>query len=197
MLGERKVGLAKTFCESIEKTLASQPSAAEKLRHTYKITPNLEDSVALRNVLQFATDIGFFATGVTWARGWPGRAWMYHFNEGNPWDGEWKGESGHVLDVAYLFQNYNEHLTDEQQAVAKAFAGDFITFMNGKTKWPIFENGKEGAMTYGPSSEGKCSAYVEQITSEVSGRKNTVFELAESIGMEELSAAWGNFLSGN
>ncbi len=122
---------------------------------------------------------------------------MYLFNEQNPWEGEWKGESGHVLDVAYMFQNYDEHLTQAQQAVAKAFAGDFISFMNGKTRWPEFESGKEGAMTYGPSGDGKCSEYVEGITSEKSGRKNTIFELAESVGMEDLSAAWGNFLSGN
>ncbi|KUJ23279.1 alpha/beta-hydrolase [Mollisia scopiformis] len=197
MLGPRKFGLARTFCDSIEKTFAAQPGAAEKLRHTYKITPDLSDSVALRNVLQFATDIGFFATGVTWARGWPGKAWMYHFNELNPWDGEWKGESGHVLDVAYLFQNFDEHLAQAEQAVAKQFAGDFINFMNGETRWPLFESGNEGAMTYGPSSDGKCSEYVEGITSEKSGRKNTIFELADSVGIEELSAAWGNFLSGN
>ncbi|KAF8864542.1 alpha/beta-hydrolase [Acephala macrosclerotiorum] len=197
MLGPRTIGIGKNFCSSIEKTLAAQPGAAQKLRHTYKITPDLEDSIALRNVLQFATDIGFFATGVTWARGWPGKAWMYHFNEPNPWDGEWKGESGHILDVAYLFQNYEEHLTQAQKNVGKQYAGDFISFMNGKTRWPVFEDGKEGAMTYGPSTESKSWEYVEGITSEKSGRKNTIFELAESVGIEELSAAWGNFLSGN
>ncbi|CZR51768.1 related to carboxylesterase [Phialocephala subalpina] len=197
MLGPRTIGIGKTFSESIEKTLAAQPGAAEKLRHTYKITPDLEDRIALRNVLQFATDIGFFATGVTWARGWPGKAWMYHFNEPNPWEGEWKGESGHVLDVAYLFQNYEEHLTQAQKSVSKQFLEDFISFMNGKTRWPAFGDGQEGAMTYGPSGDQKCWEYVEGITSEKSGRKNTIFALAESIGIEELSAAWGNFLSGN
>lgn len=197
MLGPRTIGIGKTFCGSIEKTLAAQPGAAEKLRDAYKITPDLEDLIALRNVLQFATDIGFFATGVTWARGWPGKAWMYHFNEPNPWDGEWKGESGHVLDIAYLFQNYEEHLTQAQKNVGKQYTGDFISFINGKTRWPAFGDEKEGAMTYGPSTEGRCWEYVESITSEKSGRKNTIFELAESVGIEELSAAWGNFLSGN
>ncbi|KAL5317254.1 hypothetical protein ACEPPN_014349 [Leptodophora sp. 'Broadleaf-Isolate-01'] len=196
MLGPKTVNIAKGFCSSIEKTLADYPAAAEKLRQAYQITPDLPDDVALRNVLQFSTDIGFYATALAFAQGWPGKAHVYHFNEPNPWEGQWKGEANHVLDVAFLFQNYNEHLEPEQIAVAVKFAEDVIKFVNGACDWKTFGEG-EGARTYGPSKDGICGDYVEGIAKDGSGRKNTIFELAKEIGLEPLSVAWGNFLTGN
>ncbi|KAH7336031.1 carboxylesterase-like protein [Rhexocercosporidium sp. MPI-PUGE-AT-0058] len=196
MLGPKTVSIAKGFCSSIGKTLADYPAAAEKLRHAYQITPDLADDVALRNVLQFSTDIGFYATALAFAQGWPGKARVYHFNEPNPWEGPWKGEAGHVLDIAFLFQNYNEHLEPEQKAVAVKFAEDVIKFANGACDWKAFNEG-EGARIYGPSRDGICGEYVEGIAQDGSGRKNIIFELAEEIGLEPLSAAWGNFLTGN
>lgn len=196
MLGPKTVNIAQGFRSSIDKTLAEYPDAAEKLRHAYQITPNLADDVALRNVLQFSTDIGFYATALAFAKGWSGRAHVYHFNEPNPWEGQWKGEVGHVLDIAFLFQNYNEHLELKAKGVAIKFAEDVIDFVNGACNWKPFGE-EEGARTYGPSKDGICGDYVQGIARDGSGRKNTIFELAEEIGLEPLSAAWGNFMTGN
>jgi hypothetical protein len=196
MLGPRTINIAKGFCDSIEKSLSSHPSGAEKLRNAYGITPELSDPVALRNVLQFATDIGFFAPAITFAQGWPGRSYLYHFNEGNPWDGQWKGDATHVLDIAYVFQNYNQDLEPPQKEVAVRFASDFIKFMNGKLECKPFQE-VEGALVYGPSANGNCAQYVEGIASEKSGRNDTILKLAMDIGLEDLAAAWGNFLQGN
>ncbi len=97
--------------------------------------------------------------------------------------------------MAYLFQNYNDFLDEAQRQVAVQFAGDFIKFMNGKVGWPAF-GAREGAQVYGPSGKGFNSEYVEGITASASGRKNTVYELAEDIGLDNLAGAWGAFLTG-
>lgn len=196
VLGPRTVNIAQSFCTSIDKSLAEHPSAAEKLRHAYKITPDLDDAIVLRNILQFATDICFLFPAITFAKGWPGKAHLYHFNEPNPWNGQWKGEATHVLDVAFLFQNFNEHLQPEQKAVAVKFAQDVIGFVNGKCEWKKFDTGVEGARTYGPSKDGVCGGYVDGVASEQSGRQKTIFELAEAVGVENLSATWSNFVQG-
>lgn len=192
MLGPRTVGVTKAFCDSAAKTLGADE---EKFRQVYGITPDLSDSAGLYSILQFATDIGFFAPAVAYAKGWPGKSYLYHFNEPNPWDGDWKGEAGHVLDVAYLFQNYNDHLDPAQKEVAVQFAGDFIKFINGKSGWAPFGS-KEGAQVYGPSGKGVSSEFVEGIASEKLGRRNTVYELSEKISLDLLTKVWTNFFTG-
>jgi hypothetical protein len=190
MLGPRVAGIGKPFCDSIHKTLGDQGT---KLLEAYGINPDLSDTDALYKILQFSTDISFFAPTITFAKGWPGKSYVYRFNEPNPWDGEWKGEAGHVFDCAYLFQNYNESLDTAQKDVAVRFAGDFIKFMNGKSAWAPFET-KEGAQVYGPSENGVSSEYVEGIASQKSGRRNTVYEL--DIPLDVLGAAWSAFFTG-
>ncbi len=165
MLGPRTAGVAKAFCDSIHKTLGGND---KKVLEAYNINADQSDKEGLYNILKFSTDISFFAPTVAFAQGWPGKSYVYHFNEGNPWDGEWKGEAVHVLDVAYLFQNYNEFLGEAQRQVAVTFAGDFIKFVNGK--WPTTSFGtKEGAQIYGPSGKGFTSEFVEGIATEKSG----------------------------
>jgi hypothetical protein len=190
MLGPRAAGIGKPFCDSIHKSLGEQGT---KLLEAYGINPDLSDTDALYKILQFSTDISFFAPTITFAKGWPGKSYVYRFNEPNPWDGEWKGEAGHVLDCAYLFQNYNESLDAAQKNVAVRFAGDLIKFMNGKSAWAPFET-KEGAQVYGPSGKGIFSEYVEGIASQKSGRRNTVYEL--DIPLDVLGGAWSAFFTG-
>jgi hypothetical protein len=192
MLGPRVTNVSKTFCESVNKTLGDN---GKKVLQAYDITSDLSDDEGLYRILKFCTDISFFAPAIALAKGWPGNAHVYHFNEPNPWDGAWKGEAGHVLDVAYLFQNYNDFLDEAQRQVAVQFAGDFIKFMNGKVGWPAF-GAKEGAQVYGPSGKGFTSDYVEGVAASASGRKNTVYELAKDIGLDNLAGAWGAFLTG-
>ncbi|KAK5239916.1 hypothetical protein LTR40_014164, partial [Exophiala xenobiotica] len=71
------------------------------------------------------------------AKAMSGRALLYHFNEPNPWDGPFKGESSHILDVAFLLQNFVEHLGAEQQKPSKKFGSDFIDFVNGEKPFDI------------------------------------------------------------
>jgi hypothetical protein len=192
MLGPRTAGVAKTFCNVVHKTPGD---AGEKLLQAYDINPNLSDDEGLYKILKFSTDINFFAPAIAIAKSWPGKSFVYHFNEPNPWDGMWKGEAGHVLDVAYLFQNYNDFLDEAQRQVAVTFAGDFIKFMNGKSAWATFRS-KEGAQVYGPSGKGLTSEFVEGVATEKSGRQRIIYELAEDVGLDALAGSWSAFFTG-
>jgi hypothetical protein len=198
MIISRKSGIAESFSKSISASLLQFPSTAEALLVAYNITPNMADTAALRNILYFATDIGFMAPALTFAQGWSGRSYLYHFNEANPWEGSWKGESSHILDVAFLFQNYNEFLSPAQKAVAVKFARDVIMFVNGMPPFPAFEVGREGAQTYGPSRDNTSEAceYVQGLCEGALESKSTILQLADEVGLDQLAAAWANFLTG-
>jgi carboxylesterase type B len=150
--------------------------------------------------LRFATEISFYAPALAFAKGWPqtkeNKFFLYHFNEGNPWEGRFKGEAGHILDVAFLFQNFNEFLTDEQKAVAHAYAEDFINFVNGEDPWPPVEGGKIGARVYGPSSAGITAKYVASGNPEEVGRQEHVLKLGEMAGFDAILSVFENFFQG-
>lgn len=197
MVEPRLRNIASFFTSSLTSLPHSQ---AAKILSAYGITPNTPDAPALRAILRFATDIGFLAPTISLANGWSGAAYVYHFNEPNPWDGPWKGEASHILDVAFLFQNFSEFLEDEQKESARTFAADFIQFVNGNAPWQEWAWGK-GAKVYGPSDaeEGcKCQwiAYVKDRPTAATGRESTILQLAEGIPLDEIAAAWGAFLQG-
>lgn len=129
MLHDRLAGIDKSFITSTERSL-NDSVTRQKLLDGYGIaTPNAESSdTAVENVLHFAHDIGFYAPLISIASGWPNKSYVFHFNEPNPWEGRFKGVAGHILDVAFLYQNYNEFLEEAQQSSAKAFAKHFIDF---------------------------------------------------------------------
>jgi len=85
MLGPRIAGIAKTFCNIVHKTPGD---VGGKILQAYDINPSLSDKEGLYRILKFSTDINFFAPAIAIAKGWPGKAYVYHFNEPNPWDRE-------------------------------------------------------------------------------------------------------------
>jgi hypothetical protein len=195
MLHDRLVGMDKTFIASTERSL-SDSTTRRKLLEEYSIaTANTESSeTAVENVLHFAHDIGFYAPLVSIASGWPNKSYVLHFNEPNPWEGRFKGVAGHVLDVAFLYQNYNEFLDEAQQSSAKAFAKHFIDFVNGSEPFPAYTAGDGGAMVYGAGDERQ--KFVKSTRSEDYKRRSTIFKLAESSSLEELSGVWDGFMGG-
>ncbi|KAF2847588.1 carboxylesteras-like protein [Plenodomus tracheiphilus IPT5] len=199
-LDARKSNIAQAFIDSANKTLASHPEAAKQLISAFEITPETKDDDAVLSILRFASEIAFYAPARATAQGWPNtpenKFFLYHFNEGIPWEGRFQGEPGHILDVAYLFQNYNEHLGDEQLKVARAYGEDFIKFVNGEDPWPAVQDGKFSARVYGPSSEGNtCRWSGEGLPGHV-GRDERVLKLGESVGYDNVLAVFQNFLQG-
>lgn len=198
-LDARNPGIAQKFTDSVQKTLASQPEAAKELLSSYDITPTTSDDEALLLILRFASEISFYAPARAFAQGWPGKFFLYHFNEGIPWPGRFQGEAGHILDVAYLFQNYNDHLSHGQKKVAQVYAEDFIKFVNGEDPWPA--RGSEGgdemnARVYGPSVDGVTMRYVEDGAPHRVGRHERVLKLGEMAGLDSVLAAFQNFFQG-
>jgi carboxylesterase type B len=188
-------GIAEAFKDSLTNTFRNHPTEVEPFLQAYGINNKATDLQAMDSILRFATDIGFYASSLTIAQAWPRKAHVYHFNEPNPWDGPAKGESSHILDIAFLFRNYNEYLSDQQRATAEKFAENFISFVNGKEPFPSYTPGEGGAMVYGQPADG--STFVKGSKAENYGRRRTVFEFADRVGLDTLSAAWDNFLGGH
>ncbi|CAO2656511.1 Nn.00g053140.m01.CDS01 [Neocucurbitaria sp. VM-36] len=199
-LDTRKPNIAQKFIDSINKTLSSHPSVAAELLSSYNITPSTPDEEALLSILRFSSEISFYVPARAFAQGWPNtkdaKFFLYHFNEGIPWPGRFQGEAGHILDVAYLFQNYNEHLTEEGKKLARQYAEDFINFVNGEDPWPPVQGGKLGARVYGPSSEGVIAKYVEDGKPEDVGRTDRAIKLGELAGFDNILDAFQNFFQG-
>lgn len=199
-LDARKSGIAQSFIDSCTKTLAEKPEVAKELIKAYNITTTSSDDEALLAILHFFSEIVFYAPARAFAQGWPNtsdsKLFLYHFNEGIPWEGRFKGEAGHILDVAYLFQNFNEHLDDAQLKVAREYGEDFIKFVNGEDPWPSVQRDKLGAKVYGPSGDGVTSRWVPDGAPAKIGRDERILKLEKMVGMDTIFAVFQNFFKG-
>lgn len=147
----RKAGIAASFRASAAKTLQNHPDALKSLLQLYMLdeaaTSTQSDDEALLNVLKFITDVAFLMPAVEMASNFSKDAFVFGFNELNPWDGLFKGHATHILDVVFILQNYNQFLDETQRASAVAFATDIITFVNGQAPWKPFNgSGNESAV---------------------------------------------------
>lgn len=190
----RKAGIASVFTTSLTKNLLV-PTAASAILEAYNITPNTPDDEAVQSILAFANDIAYYLPALFYARFWPGKSYYYHFDEPNPWDGAFKGCSTHLLDAAFLFQAYNEKLSDEAKEIAVALAKAFIKFANGEAPWKEFENKEGGLMRFGPSGK-KVKEFVKGYGGEC--RRDVLLRLKEEgvVGLDEVSVAWDLFVAG-
>jgi hypothetical protein len=193
-LAERKSGIAARFCTSLTTNVSE--SSAEAVLKAYNLTPSTDDDVALKTILTYATDIAYASPALAFARSWQGKAYYYHFNEPNPWDGLFKGCSTHVLDAAFLFQNYNEKLSPEAREVAVSLAKAFLNFANGIAPWQAFHAEQGNAQTFGPS--GTSISSVVGNNGWGHGRRDNLFKLREEgkVDLDELSVAWDKFIAG-
>ncbi|CAG8909735.1 unnamed protein product [Penicillium egyptiacum] len=199
MLNQEKEGIASAFRESLTRSLGSADKAKQVLA-AYAITEDIPGDDAFEAILRFANDISFFIPVLNYGQCWSGKAFIYHFNEPNSWDGPWKGYATHILDVSYLFQNYNEALSEPQRAVASQFALDLIAFSSGCAPWPKFkwETKDLHARLYGgkgADTSGKVATVL--IPHSSTERSGTIFNLTRSIPADDLSRAWGIFMAGH
>ncbi|KAM5353295.1 hypothetical protein ACJZ2D_016804 [Fusarium nematophilum] len=153
----RKERIARQFIQSLSKSLGHQPRLAASIFSDYRISEDDEDDGAFSKIVALLTDVGFYTpTGIA-LQGWPcnkGR-YLYHFNAPNPFPGPLQGKASHVLDVAFLFQNYNEYLSAEEVKVAKAFALAIVDFANdGKPGWMAWsQNTPENFQVFGHTAD--------------------------------------------
>lgn len=194
MLHERLPTLVSDFRQSAAKSLAGHPEIRSDLLKGYDIGEE-NSPKNLQSVLQFGHDICFYAPALEIAKAWPKDAYLYHFNELNPWDGQWRGFSTHILDVAFLFLNYQDKLSKEQQEVALKFCDDTLDYISGKEPFPRFRAGEEGARVYGQGVLG--SRFVHGTKSEDMGRRSILLRLSERVGLDVLSHTWNSFMAGH
>lgn len=194
MLHDRLDGMVKSFISTVEVSLGT--SQSRQLLEQYGLDNHDEISpdCALDRVLHFANDIGFYAPLVSIASGWPNKSYVFHFNEPNPWDGRFQGVASHLLDAAFLFQNYNTYLDKPQRNSAIALGKHFIEFVVGLEPYPTYVAGKAGAMVYGPGE--KRQAFVKDVKSEDYQRRTAIYNLAETSSLEKLSSVWDAFMGG-
>ncbi|EAW06756.1 putative carboxylesterase [Aspergillus clavatus NRRL 1] len=183
-----KKDCASKFTTAINTALANHPKVARDILDRYKITKEMADDEAFTAILNYINDIAFFAPVLAFAEGWRGNAYVYYFNEGNPWDGPWKDQASHILDLAYLFQNFREFMMPAQQTLAVTFAEDVFKFCHGIEPWPAAIPGdlktKFTARTY------KSSSSVGQVNApygEGSSRRSILFDYAGQVSLDELA----------
>ncbi|KAL4864391.1 hypothetical protein BDV12DRAFT_14371 [Aspergillus spectabilis] len=197
---DTKKECAGKFIKAINTVLSSQPAVAEQILKSYGLADeNSDDEDAYPAVLNFINDVLFFTPVLTFAQGWKGNAYVYYFNEGNPWEGPWKDRTNHILDLAYLFQNFREFLSPDQQAVATAFAEDFLKFCYEQAPWPAISKGSVTsgftARRYGPSSEATAAGTVTQAFGGQSQRRSNLYDFSDKVPIDELAKVFNVFMS--
>jgi carboxylesterase type B len=193
-LAQLKVGIASALTISLHTNLPA--SAADAVLQAYDICPTMEDDAAMDLILRLATDIGYVAPAVAYAQSFPGKTYYYQFNEPNTWDGPFKGNSTHMLDAAFLFQNFNEHMSKEPKMIAKDLATDFVKFSNGIKPWVEHDMGKKLARVFGPSNKSRLR--MAENNGWGDGRRDVLWKLnkEDKVDLDKLSVAWDMFIAG-
>lgn len=194
-LEQRKTGIAAAFCTSLTKNLSSS-TAAEAVLQAYDITPTTGDNSAFRKIIDYATDIAYYAPALVFAQTWPGKRYYYQFNEPNPFPGQFEGLSTHMLDATFLFQNYKEKFSPKTQDVAVSLAKEFIKFANGMVPWQEYTNQQGSVRIFRSGTSSKDGTFRDNGWGR--GRRNTLFEFKEQgkVDLDELSVAWDLFIAG-
>ncbi|KAK3326934.1 carboxylesterase-like protein [Cercophora scortea] len=196
----RKNGIAAAFRASATKSLQDHPEALASLLEQYSLgtSPPTTDDEALMNILRLMSDVAFFLPTVDFANKFANRTFVVVFNEPNPWDGLFKGHASHLLDVAFLFQNFNASLKDVQRAGAVAFGEDTIAYVNGETPWKV-DVSDDGERSIGAYADGKRLGPGEEGTQQEMHRRHLVLGLARDNGgpgLDALVRVVTDFMSG-
>ncbi|EAW16306.1 putative carboxylesterase [Aspergillus fischeri NRRL 181] len=188
LMSHTKKDCASKFITAIYTILSSKLDVAQQILDKYNITRDMTDDEAFPAILNYVNDIAFFAPVLTFAKGWKNNVYVYHFNEGNPWDGPWKDRASHILDLAYLFQNFREFMGPDQQQLAINFAEDFFKFCHGVKPWPsVAHNDVEAGFTarvYGPAPN---VGQVNGPYNEGSLRRSVLFDHADQASLDEFA----------
>lgn len=197
---QMKENCATKFVAAVNKVLGTNSDTTKYILKNYNISEDTPDEEAIFPLIDFMGDIIFHAPVLAFASGWRGNAYVYHFNEGNPWDGQWKGRANHILDVAYLFQNFREYLGPEENGTSVAFAEDFFRFCHGVVEWPAVTPGEINAgfsaRIYGPSHEGTIAGITNVPFGQDSRRRGVLFDAALNVSLDQVADVFLTFQSG-
>lgn len=189
-----KEGAGENLTLALYEEFNEHPIEVQEILDKYGISGTTLHTDAFTGVLNFLNDVVALAPVVYFARSWPGSVNAYYFNEGNPWDGAFKGQASHLLDQAFLFQNYREFLDERQQAVAVALAEDVFKFCHGIRPWPVADAVSDGVelprhnfpvRIYGASGSTQAPAHVAARDDEdTTMRRRTVFDYSDRLSLD-------------
>ncbi|EWZ84230.1 hypothetical protein FOCG_11821 [Fusarium oxysporum f. sp. radicis-lycopersici 26381] len=209
--GSRLAGRSDVLPKTMEQCMSHvfdpiDRNIAPSLVAAYGIDSSVESNSfkATEPILNFANDIMFALPTTYFSKAWSQSsisgtdAFICHFNCPNPWNGPWKGYATHIQDIAFVLQNYNEHLSKGQRLCAERYARDIIAFTNGEQPWPAYqESSSLGAMVYYASTAGQDeSGYACEGTPQQTRRRDI---LERIVGLEHLDKAvdvWQMFMAG-
>ncbi|KAK5659821.1 hypothetical protein OQA88_1033 [Cercophora sp. LCS_1] len=157
-------------------------------------------SESTKAVLGLATDICFGFGARAFAKAWSetgNESFLYRFNVPNPWDGPWKGHATHILDIAFVLQNYRDFLGEGQRKSGERFTRDVITFVSGGAPWTKYRAEEPGAMVYDAKESGEAdeSKFVGK-DGEQSGRREVLLKLTGQGVLDKVMEAWEGFMKG-
>lgn len=182
MLGPRADDIGAKFNTVLDQSLADSPDAKAALLTGY----DSQQGGGTVSFLHFAHDVVQLAATRLIASRWPGPAYVFHFNEPNPWEGRFKGVASHLLDTAFLFQNYEEYLDEEQAASGRTFGRHLIEFVSGEEPYATFSSGMGKAQIYGPGEPRSRQVHAKDLLA--AGRRDRIFKLAEDVGLDRLTS---------
>ena len=185
-----KENVIEPFIKALEAHITNA-ATLHKVLDMYGISRATTDADALVPVLRFISEVKFCAAAHFYASSWPQDSYLYHFDELNPWHGPWQGYATHGLELAYLFQNYNEYLNADQKQVSRAMGADMIEFAYGRAPWARFRD-QRGFQVYGDSSEN-IATWVPY-GSEKDGRTTRITKLRDEVGLDDCASAIEAFL---
>jgi len=189
-LGGRS-NIASSFHSSITKTLGAD--VYSKISQIYGLKPEITDKQAQPLIQRFGNDVAFFAPTLAYAKHFSTagiKTHVYRFNATNPWDGPLKGTANHILDIAFLFHNYNQFLSETHRKVAEGFAEKVLGFVAGKEPCKTWKQGGEALIV------GDDKVIVGSDQEPGNGRREEFRKLAEEVGWQKLEDTWGAFVSG-
>ncbi|KAM5361893.1 hypothetical protein ACJZ2D_012838 [Fusarium nematophilum] len=190
-LSTRQRGITTSFRTHLMKSFGEE--AASRVLDRYSIQDGTPDEESLLKITQVITDIDYNVTSVKLVESFPGVCFLDHFNEPSPWDGPHAGQSNHILDVAYLWGNYDERYSRRNRRVARSLAEDVLSFVCKTNDLPVFGGKDKKVIAYGPAVEG-VSRQILSWTDKGTRRDSTIFNLAqEAGGLDKLLQALLNF----
>lgn len=146
-------------------------------------------------VIAYINDVGYYLSTISFAEGFSrpndssNGSSIFFFNHGNPWDGPFKGKASHVLDVVFMFQNYNHLMSEQQRRSAERFGIDIIKFVRGE--WEVSNNSADAlkAMVYGDDGVKIADAK----NGDEVGRNSKILEIANAVGRDKLMDVFERF----
>lgn len=166
---------------------------ASKLLALYQIKDDASDGDAFAAIVKMITDIVFYTPALRSAETFPGPSYVAHFNEPNPWEGPWKGQTNHILDIAYLWGNYDGKYSSQSAKVANALAETVISYTWQKDDLPDFHDA-EKVTVFGPS-DNKIIKVVTSAQDMATQREHQILNLgADMGGLDAIRAAIDQFL---